>query len=463
MQFINCPIKFSFMIIDRFRFLLFFCFVIILSSCEKDNSLTDKQDDQNNLVELELITINIPDNLLNQYIINAVVFASKMDGSLLSSQRFNNSDKTVTLYTEEEIPLDEEFMVTFAVTDNGLATGLSTYANITKEKLSSINLKTSIRLTEGSNTNFGAFGFEPTDNVSSFVGINSFDIPIMLYLNQSREDFNIIIGAGLTEPVESVYIFGQPNIGFDEYAYLLLDLPLENDFVLDKSKFLTEGIQTKFFNISKPENMVEDESSSMVLYGYLNDNDKEKHRYHSMSFTGAYTQSENEYNVNPIFSDYWFSINNGAYYAERKGLPIVNYVIPELAIDYTLTGKKINVNITGAEHEVGKIQLQDYDNENLIGYSWIFNFDSKTTSSIIIPKLPAEMATTMLQGYYDNNTFKVGSVEVYNYFGLNNYKGYLNNLVKNQDHLFDGSDGFEMISNSDFQYYNSPIKDNTFH
>ena len=262
--------------------------------------------------------------------------------------------------------------------------------------------------------------------------------------------------------MESIYLFGQPNIGFNEYSYMLLNLPLDDNFILDKNEFITDGVDSKYFNVSKSNNMNGDQSASLQLYGYLNDNDKANHRYHNMSFTGAYTQSENEYNINSIFSDYWYSINNGEYYAERQGLPMDNYVIPELAIDHTLVDKTINVNITGTEHEVGRIQLMNYENQNMTVYVWNFSFDSKTTSSITIPELPKEMAPSMLQGYYDNSTFKVGSVEVYNYFGLNDYEDYLNELVKDQKHLFEGSDGFEMISHSDFQYYNSPIRDYVF-
>lgn len=43
-------------------------------------------------IHRRLIAINLPDNMVNQYIINAVAFASKMDGSLISSKRFTNAD-----------------------------------------------------------------------------------------------------------------------------------------------------------------------------------------------------------------------------------------------------------------------------------------------------------------------------------------------------------------------------------
>ena len=450
------------MLITRFKIILIFGAILLFSSCEKDSSLTGKEEGGENLNQLELITINLSDNILNEYIINSVVFASRMDGSLLASKRFNNSDKTIILKTDKEVAIDEEFMLTFALTDNGTATGLLTYANLTREKLSSINLKTPVRLTEGVENNYSAINFQLTDNITSSGGENPLDSPYRILMNQNSENFSLVINEGIEVPIETIYLFGQQYSGFDKDSYLFLDLPLMDNFILDKNDFKFDELEAKSFYVSNPNISKFNRSSYFNLFGYLNENDIAINRFHKLSFTSARLDNENRYSMNTIFSNYWFNLYNGNYYAERKGLPMQNYDIPELAIDYTLVDKTIDINITGQEHEVGKIQLVNYENQNMTVYVWNFNFDSKTTTRITIPELPNEMAASMLQGYYDNSTFKVGSVEVYNFFGLNNYEDYLNKLVKDQKHEFDGSDGFEMISNSDFEYYNTPIRDNVF-
>ncbi|WP_300021181.1 hypothetical protein [uncultured Maribacter sp.] len=450
------------MIINSFRIILIFTAILLFSSCEKDSSITGKEDSDENSNNTELITINLSDNMLNEYIINAVVFASRMDGSLLVSKQFNNSDKTIILETDKKLSLDEEFMLTFALTDNGMATGLLTYANLTREKLSSINFKTPVRLTEGIENNYSSINFQPTDNITSLGAENSLDSPYSILMDQNRENLSLVINEGFEAPLETIYLFGQQNTGFDKDSYLFLNLPLMDNFTLDKDDFKFNELEAKSFFVSNPNISKFNRSSYFNLFGYLDEKDKAINRFHKLSFTSASIDNENQYSMNTIFSSYWYNLYNGNYYAERKGLPMQNYDIPELAIDYTLVDNNIDINIDGQEHEVGKIQLFNYENQNTIVYVWNFNFDSKTTSTITIPELPNEMGVSMLQGYYDNSTFKVGSVEVYNFFGLNSYDDYLNNLVKDQKQLFDGSDGFEVISNSDFEYYNTPIRDKVF-
>ncbi|MDC6388479.1 hypothetical protein PP182_07285 [Maribacter sp. PR1] len=436
---------------------LFLAVVVFVSSCAKDN-----EDGNENQVNLnDLITINIPEDYLHGFTINSVVFASKMDGSLLASSRFTFSDRVVVLHTEENFPSDEEYMLTFALTDSGYATHLLTYANLTKTKISEINLKQPLRYPNGTTNTYTASGFQTSDGIHSFAGLGNSGTLHAFYFEPNRTNFNLIQSQDKNAPpYNKIYFFGQPNTGFPEYSYLMLDLPLNNDFSLNKNEFLNEGIDSRSFTIYNPYTSKIDRPPYLLIYGYLTENDEQFHLFHSVSFTGAYTGTDNYFYTSNLFHSFWYKIYNGDYYAEKRGLPGMNFEVPNLSIDYTLKDLTINLDVKGTDHEVGKIQLLDYESNNSVNYIWNFSFDSQKISSIIIPEFPPEMDPSQLQGYYESKTFKVGSAEIYNYFGFDTYDDYITKIVKDQNHFFQVSQGFEMSPTSDYPMFNFPIDDN---
>lgn len=432
---------------------------------QKDGKTIEKEIDFS--VQRRLITINLPENILNQYVISAAIFASKMDGSLLAAQQFTNTDKSITLRTEVDFDPDEEFMLTFALTDNGISTRLLTYANLTLENPGNLNIKTPLRLTEGITKTYQVTGFDPTDNFITKSGYNSFDTMYNIYLDTSMGTVSFSLNEGIDKPVDpssGYYLYGTWNNGFNtDYAYLNLTAPLEDTFVLDKSDFKTDGVATQSFTISTSQNLA-GQPANLHIYGYLNAQDKapDVDRAH-LIFNKNQTYSPDDqftYVLNTNLHDYLHSLTYGNYYTERLGVPLTSYILPEYNVDYTLDNNRIQLNILGTGHDLGRIQLMDYDNETTPVYIWNISFNSNSTSEIVIPELPNEVA--ILQDLRLNRKLEVGSVELVDYMGIFGFEDYLQTIVKNQeDHLLI-STGYDVISKSDYPFYNSPIQDYTF-
>ncbi|WP_273566870.1 hypothetical protein [Maribacter halichondriae] len=390
-----------------------------------------------------------------------------MDGSLLADQLFNNDDRTITLRTEVDFAKDEEFMLTFALTDNGTATGLLTYANLTMENPKTLNLRTPIRYTEGTNKTYPITGFETTDNFISKSGYQFFDTLFNIYMDVDMGTVNFSLNEGIDGPVNpssGYYLYGNWSNGFNtDHSYLLLNAPLEDNFVLDKADFISDGIESKTLTINTSQNL-SGEAANLQLYGYLSVEDKraDVNRAHLIYNSNQYYSPSDlfQYELNTSMHDYLHSLTYGNFYTERLGAPLETYTIPEIDIDYAVMGKTIQLEITGTDHDLGRIQLMDYANNITPVYVWNFTFDSKSTSEIVIPQLPSEVA--ILQDIYANNQFKVGSVELANYEGISDFDEYLQMVVKNQeDHLLK-STGYDVISKSDYPFFNRPIKDYVF-
>jgi hypothetical protein len=417
-------------------------------------------------VQRKLITINLPENIINQYIINAAVFASKMDGSLLAVQQFTNNDNSITLRTEVDFAPNEEFMLTFALTDNGLATGLLTYANLTLENPRILNLKTPLRMTEGITKTYQVTGFDSTDNFISKSGYQFFDSLYGIYMDTSTGTVSFSLNEGIdnvVDPSSGYYLYGTWNNGFNtDYAYLNLTAPLEDTFVLDKSDFKTDGVEKQSFTISTSQNLA-GEPANLHIYGYLNAEDKHPdiNRTH-LIFNRNQTYSPNNqfiYELNTNLHDYLHSLTYGNYYTERLGVPLTSYSIPEFDVDYILDDNKIQLTLSGTGHDLGRIQLLDYESTSPV-YVWNISFNSNSTTEIVIPELPNEVA--IMQDLRLNQRLKVGSVELVDYMGISGFEDYLQTIVTNQeDHLLI-STGYDVISKSENPFFNRPIKDYIF-
>lgn len=439
------------------------CLLITLSilvvSCSKSNNEDEGFGNNNNQGDTTLITINLPENVMSENTISAMVFASKMDGSLLASQSFNNSDNSIVLKTNEEIKMDTEFMLTIALFGSGFSSSLTTYVNVTRANLPVLNLKNPERLTEGTETNYDASGFEVSDNIRSYEATNNKYTIHRTRLSEDRTKFNVVVNAGATFPLQNIYLYGYNYSGFTEYSYLKLDLPLAQNFVLDKSDFISENVETNEFSLSNTNETNLNLPSSFNIYGYFNQVDESINRYHRIFTTSASTNHANQYAVNNLFGSYWHAIHNGDYYTERKGLPADIIEVPQLSVDYSLVNYNINLQFSGANHQVVKVRLSDWEKEGPYMYTWDFIANSNTTETITIPELPFGVPNNSIKLYYDQENLKVGSAEIYNYFGIDSYQAYLQNVVKDQKHIFSVGDGFEMSPKLSNDFFNFPIRE----
>lgn len=416
-------------------------------------------------VHRRLIAINLPENMVNQYIINAVAFASKMDGSLIMAKRFNNADDIITLSSAEEFGVDEEFMLTFVLTDNGYATNLFTHANLTRNNIGTINLKKPFRGGEGEVKTYPAVGFADNELITSD---NTHEPSRSYYgvsLNAAEETFTVFHRNGIdgdTNNPEIFYMYGYNNSGmFNNYQYLTLYPTLPDNFILDKANFSTAGLESKSVILNSPQNF-DNSRAFMNIYGYWNSNDFEINTFHliyNMSQTVS-TGDQLNYALNTNFYDYRYWITFGNFYAAGIGIPKEVFTIPDNTLDFEYADNTVDLIITGTNHILGRIRLFDLDkvptNQN---YLWDITFNSKTTQRIVIPQLPDEVKSSNLLDLYEGNLMKVSSTELVAYKGINDYDEYLQKVIKDHKDPLLVTEGQELIYKGNGPFHDGPIRD----
>ena len=418
-------------------------------------------------VQRRLITINLPTDMVNQYIINAVVFASKMDGSLITAKQYTTDDRTITLSSATEFGPEEEFMLTFAQTDNGSATGMSTHANLTRSNPGTINLTKPFRGQVGEEKTYAIANFNSDDYITSHNINEPYNSDYRVELNAASGDFTVTMIDDIdmdTNDPEIFYMYGYNYTGFStEYAYLTLYPPLPDDFVLDKADFSTEGLETLSLTLNSSQD-ADDNTAYLFINGYWSAHDYDINNFHLIYNRGQITAPGGtmEYYLNTNFHDYryWLSYQN--YYAAGIGAPKTTYEIPSNTLDFTYANNTIDFAVTGTDHILGRIRLYDLNGAGPV-YVWDITFDSKTTQSINLPQLPDEMEPSKLLGLYANNELKVSSTELVSYEGILDYGEYLQKVIKDHKDPLKVSGGQELIYKGTGTYHDGPINDYRFH
>ncbi|MBC8768250.1 hypothetical protein H4O18_09615 [Arenibacter sp. BSSL-BM3] len=412
-------------------------------------------------VHRRLISINLPEKMINQYIINAVAFASKMDGTLISAKTFTNDDNVVTLSSLEEFGSDEEFMLTFATTDNGSATGMSTHANLTRNNPGVINLKKPFRGQEGSKKNYPTKGFTSGDRISSWNLNVPYNSDYRIESNIEGNNFTVTIIDDIDGDNHDPEIFYLYNYDFGNYQNIILYPPLPENFVLDKTSFTSDDVETHsiFFNSSHSPDL---DSASLLMYGYWTANDYAINNFQLIDRRSQYLVPGNplNYHLNTNFYAFRYSLQYQNYYASGIGIPESSLSVPDNTLDFTFSNNKINFDITGTDHIIGRIRLNDGGNYPI--YVWDVTFNSKTSSSLVLPELPIEMDKSNLLRLYKDNLMQVTSTELVSYRDIEDYDEYLQKVIKNHIDPLKVSGGQELIFKANVPFHDGPIKDFPF-
>lgn len=412
-------------------------------------------------IHRRLVTINLPEKMVNQYIINAVAFASKMDGSLISAKLFTNDDRKVVLSSPKEFNMDDEFMLTFAVTDNGFATGMTTHTNLTRNNPGTINLKKPFRGEEGETKTYPIAGFEIHDRIYSDNINEPFNSGYRLKLNTESETFSVTMINdidGDTNIPEIFYMYGYDS---GNYQYLTLFPPLADDFVLDKTDFSKEGLEQRSIVLHSSKGF-ENDSAFMRLFGYWKENDFEINNFHWLQNVSQNVSPGDQlsYTLNTNFYDYRYWITFGNYFAAGIGAPKESFSIPENTLDFTYADNKVNFEITGTSHTMGRIRLNNGGEYPI--YVWDITFNSKAISSVPLPKLPSEMQESRLLSLYAKNELKITSTELVTYHGITDYDEYIQKVFKDHKDPLKVTEGQELIYKANVPFHDGPIKDFPF-
>ncbi|WP_422351581.1 hypothetical protein [Flagellimonas sp.] len=414
-------------------------------------------------VHRKLVTINLPENTVSQYIINAVVFASKMDGSLLSAQRFTNEDRVLVVTSPEEFGMDEEFMLSFALTDNGSATSMSTHANFTRNNPGTINLTQPHRGEDVDVKTYPISGFSEHNRIWSNNVTDPSKSGYRLDLDTNEGTFTVHLiedpNFDVGDP-EIIYMYGYGDTG--NRQYLTLHPPLASDFVLDKADFVTDGLEQRNMTLNS-SNGFENNSFFMNVYGYWKEKDFEINNFHLMEnkSSSVYPGTQIDYTLNTNFYDYryWMTFSN--YYAAGTGALKDSYTIPENTLDFTYANNVVDFEVTGTDHIIGRIRMNNGGTYPV--YVWDITFDSKSISSIPLPQLPPEMYESNLLLRYENNLLKIKSTELVSYEGISDYDEYVQKVLQDDKDPLQITGGQELIYNSTTPFLEGPIEDFPFH
>lgn len=376
-----------------------------------------------------LLKINIPNDFLDPSISEFYVFASNSSGELLDIKPLKFNTSLIKLNTIADVSPDTEYMLNFAYLYNGVGETsiIKTIQNVKRSTLDRIDLKIPERKSISAQNTYQASEM-PT--ATSIVGEgsdynSSYDPGNGFYFEDYDLDTN----------VQSIqYYIYYHNTSNNNYAYQFVDKPLTTDFYLDYNKFITDGVETRYFNsssIQDPNNY-----SDLTLYGYLNATDLEnnlKHRIWGYGYQNAIIMNNSgyRYSFNTNFYNYSYKATMENYRIEAIGEPLDYYNAPDWNIDYTYSSanKTFSLNKFGTTHNIGKIAMDLVDNNSY--YTWIVLFDSQKTSEVVLPQLPEELKLWNINNYYTTGDLNIEQIEVKRYDGLDTYDTFLQTVIKN--------------------------------
>ncbi len=411
-----------------------------------------------------LITINIPENKINQAITFPVVFISRMDGTLVVSKEILREDRQIILSAPEEFDLTTEFMLSFYLQDNGNISGISTHQNLTRTNPKILNLAEPVRRDVSSNTQVSTTNFLSNDalignsGVSSglFRSFNNATAEYDIFLNTSENNLNISssVTSQNENPFDSFYAYD-----LNSYEYIFIPNPIDENFVLDKANLSSTDLESRELVVSS-QNALSNTSSLLSIYGAISQDDDTNNKYHQIYNFNRSTllDSPMQYYLNTSFFSYRHALQFGNYFTERKGAPINNYQIPNVTFDYTFSNNQINLSVQGTDHVVGRAQCIDFDN---LTYDWYITFSSKDNNTIIIPELPGSISHPVATAHKNGN-IKVESVELLSYESILTYEDYIQKVVKDQTNILDASDWYQLIFSSRTGNFNIPNRDFVF-
>ncbi|WP_047419660.1 Ig-like domain-containing protein [Cellulophaga sp. Hel_I_12] len=385
------------------------------------------------MIHRRLLKITLENGTINPSYAKFYVFASDTNGELLDIKEATISSTELILNTAADIDKTAEFMITFAGFSSGYAdfSTLSTIQNITRDNLKLINLKTPKRESVVNNKHYKVINNQNDIEINgygSFYNSSYFPENDSLHV-ETRE----LINSNIVHS-DKIYLKSN-NYNNNVYSYLLLDAPLPDDnFIIDYSKFISDGVEKRFYDA--PFTMSDNgKSTILTLFGYLNEADFNQESGHLLWNQGKALSSNFNpsngilYSLDTQFTYYRYELQLEDYFTKRIGTPLPYYSYPNWSIDFIQNGNNIQINSTGMEHTNGSIFLENSDGINDI-YRWNIIFNSQTTSTVILPKIPNELNSWNISQSYNTNNLDVQQVALKRYEGINSYEAYLIHSIK---------------------------------
>lgn len=422
-----------------------------------------------------LITVNFPEQNFNPVRTSYYVFASRMTGELLTIQQVNPENNTVTLRTEINIGVDEEFMLTFAdqrLGQYGETNELTTIQNIPRNSFKEINLKPRPQFRSHFNPIYpNVFNIEeniwPDEGALwSLSGGDSFDTSTVNVAystfsgNPPPTQLTINRFENLSNSLQSQEVFltlldRNNELGY--YALINVE-DLSNDFTINASIFNTYngGYKDIFLNGD------ETASGSITLVGYLNQQDFENNIYHAMESVGYGLSIPNKkFWTIDIFEKYRNIIRINKTVIESLGEPQQSYSALDWNVDFTFANNEFSISANSNNEAImGQVFISDgmdFDqgggSSTVINgrdqtYKWSLIFDINQQDKLVLPSLPEELESWRFHENYQSQEHNEKQVEIRKYENLSSYDEYLNQIIKDNQYWYLVSPKKEIMYNS---------------
>ncbi len=404
-----------------------------------------------------LLEISLPEDFFEEYVSEFYFFASALDGTLLASRKVNPETQVFKLTTPIEINSDTPYMLTYLERSTANAfnlTDLFTIKDLTRTNLPVLAPNIPDRVVNGITTQYRTTGF--TDENSFNVGTTFPSFGYRAGFSHTNKTLNMTVSEfnKSNRNVSNYYVPFQNPLQND-YAYVWLnENDLSTDFILDIGDLLREGIEERYLDVSYSDGVGNDRYGHLTIQGFISDQDLEAGFYHNIlqKYIGVddiYPDYNSEaYLFNATFEKYRHVLQWEDFYTKKDGAPLNTYDIPTWSFEYVHEGKEIGLTKDGDGHIIGRIVLNNMNDENVVDgnrtrYNWNIIFDSQSTDEVILPEFPEEIQSWEFVKLHNSNSLLVERVLLYDAENITSYSEYLNKVIKTDEDFVNISPNME--------------------
>jgi|TARA_B110000091_G_C13787083_1_gene463836 hypothetical protein len=400
-------------------------------------------DSINILIGKPLIKINLPNEFTRASVEKLFIILSDAEGNYIDSKIYNNQPETLE-FCNTIINPDTEYMLTFfEVFDNSIY-NVFCYSNLSKNRIGNeITLEP-----------------RPLTNSHATIDLSTSNLNLSGNIKASGQGYSMVnISNTLSGTLTTSYAnnLGSSNTlikAYDnqsianDYKWAFIN-HLENVSALQPSDFSSNNVTTNSIDFNASVN-----NQFLRIYGFENTELMNVFSGHDLydSNMPSVTFQEYKYHFPDIFSHYFYSVRANNYYREGLGLPPQSINIPNLSVDFSLTGNQLNFQGI-SNYEVGKIRIKNVpqagvnisiDNPSII---LEFIFDG-TVDKVIIPKIPQGLFEGNIHEVFNNANFTPIQAIAENYSSFNSYEDYLQNVLINSIPFYLSSNSRERVFKS---------------
>lgn len=390
-----------------------------------------------------LLKVNLPNEFTRASVEKLIIMLSDAEGNYIDSKIYNNQPETLK-FCNSVINPDTEYMLTFfEVFDNSIY-NVFCYSNLSKNRIGNeITLKP-----------------RPLTNSHAFINLSTNDLNLSGNIKASGQGYSMVnINNTLTGTLTTSYAnnLGSSNTLIKAYDNQLLASDykwafinhLENVSVIHTSDISNNNVTSNSidFNSSVYRQFLR-------IYGFESTELMNVFSGHDLydSNMPPITFQKYKYYFPNIFSNYFYSVSANNYYKEGLGLPPQSINIPNLSVDFSLTGNQLNFQGI-SNYEVGKIRIKketqagvdiSIDNPSII---LEFIFDG-SVDNVVIPKIPQGLFEGNIHEVFNNADFSPIQAIAENYSSFNSYEDYLQNVLINSEPFYFSSSSRERVFKS---------------